>query len=264
MGDADRRARLAGGHVAARRGRLASTCRRLIEPESDREDVGAVPIPEGGQDLDGRRARRLGRRQGPRAHPRAPLRLGRLRGHPLLRDRPRPRGLPAHRAHAAPARSAKMCSWSCRTRSTRCARRRRRRSAPTARRLLHPPARVSAATASWGSFPLPAPPTRRSRSGRGAATSARRRQARRAGKISSIRASAPTPTPARQGARPLHQLQLATIEASTHGYDEAILLNEAGYVCEGTGENIFVVRDGKVVTPPVSTACSRASPATRS
>lgn len=45
---------------------------------------------------------------------------------------------------------------------------------------------------------------------------------------------------------------LAKIEALDHGYDEAIMLNEAGHVCEGTGENIFVVRDGVLMTPPVS------------
>jgi branched-chain amino acid aminotransferase len=44
----------------------------------------------------------------------------------------------------------------------------------------------------------------------------------------------------------------AKIEALDHGYDEAIILNEAGFVCEGTGENIFVVRDGILMTPPVS------------
>ncbi len=44
----------------------------------------------------------------------------------------------------------------------------------------------------------------------------------------------------------------ARMEANDHGYAEAILLNEAGYVCEGTGENIFVVRDELIVTPPVS------------
>jgi branched-chain amino acid aminotransferase len=44
----------------------------------------------------------------------------------------------------------------------------------------------------------------------------------------------------------------ARMEANDHGYAEAILLNEAGMVCEGTGENIFVVRDEIVVTPPVS------------
>jgi branched-chain amino acid aminotransferase len=42
------------------------------------------------------------------------------------------------------------------------------------------------------------------------------------------------------------------MEANDHGYAEAILLNEAGHVCEGTGENIFAVRDDLIVTPPVS------------
>ena len=37
-------------------------------------------------------------------------------------------------------------------------------------------------------------------------------------------------------------------EPDCHGYAEAILLNEAGYVCEGTGENIFVVKDGTMRT----------------
>lgn len=45
---------------------------------------------------------------------------------------------------------------------------------------------------------------------------------------------------------------LARIEANQHGYNEAILLNEEGRVCEGTGENLFVVRDGVISTPPVS------------
>lgn len=45
---------------------------------------------------------------------------------------------------------------------------------------------------------------------------------------------------------------MAKMEANDHGYAEAILLNEAGHVCEGTGENIFVVRDEVIMTPPVS------------
>jgi branched-chain amino acid aminotransferase len=44
----------------------------------------------------------------------------------------------------------------------------------------------------------------------------------------------------------------AKMEANDHGYAEGILLNEAGFVCEGTGENIFVVRDEVIMTPPVS------------
>ena len=40
--------------------------------------------------------------------------------------------------------------------------------------------------------------------------------------------------------------------ASARGATEAILLNTAGQVCEGTGTNVFVVHDGRVVTPPLS------------
>ena len=44
----------------------------------------------------------------------------------------------------------------------------------------------------------------------------------------------------------------AKLEAKEHGYAEAVMLNEAGYVCEGTGENLFVVRNGILSTPPLS------------
>ncbi|HTT95215.1 MAG TPA: branched-chain amino acid transaminase [Solirubrobacterales bacterium] len=43
---------------------------------------------------------------------------------------------------------------------------------------------------------------------------------------------------------------LAKTESANAGYDEAILLDERGFVCEGSGENIFVVRDGEILTPP--------------
>ncbi len=42
---------------------------------------------------------------------------------------------------------------------------------------------------------------------------------------------------------------LAKIEASKAGYEEAILLDHNSHVCEGTGENIFVVKKGKIATP---------------
>ncbi|MEG0072613.1 MAG: branched-chain amino acid transaminase [Raoultibacter sp.] len=45
---------------------------------------------------------------------------------------------------------------------------------------------------------------------------------------------------------------LAKLEAKSHGYAEAIMLNEAGLVCEGTGENLFIIRDGILSTPPLS------------
>ncbi|MGO9751210.1 MAG: branched-chain amino acid transaminase [Solirubrobacteraceae bacterium] len=43
---------------------------------------------------------------------------------------------------------------------------------------------------------------------------------------------------------------LAKIEASKAGYQEAILLDQHGYVCEGSGENVYVVREGRILTPP--------------
>jgi branched-chain amino acid aminotransferase len=42
---------------------------------------------------------------------------------------------------------------------------------------------------------------------------------------------------------------LARKEADDHGCDEAIFLTEDGYVCEGSAENIFIVRDGMIITP---------------
>ena len=42
---------------------------------------------------------------------------------------------------------------------------------------------------------------------------------------------------------------LAKVESVKAGYEEAILLDDHGYVCEGTGENVYVVRDGEIVTP---------------
>ena len=42
---------------------------------------------------------------------------------------------------------------------------------------------------------------------------------------------------------------LAKIEADKAGYEEAILLDSRGYVNEGTGENLFVVKNGKIATP---------------
>ncbi len=45
---------------------------------------------------------------------------------------------------------------------------------------------------------------------------------------------------------------LAKIEATELGYDEAIMLTDRGHVAEGSGENLFVVRDGVLSTPPPS------------
>jgi len=45
---------------------------------------------------------------------------------------------------------------------------------------------------------------------------------------------------------------LAKIEANNAGADEALILDINGYICEATGENIFIVKDGKLYTPPRS------------
>ncbi len=42
---------------------------------------------------------------------------------------------------------------------------------------------------------------------------------------------------------------LAKIESEKAGYEEGILLDQRGMVCEGTGENLFIVKDGKIATP---------------
>jgi branched-chain amino acid aminotransferase len=45
--------------------------------------------------------------------------------------------------------------------------------------------------------------------------------------------------------------QLIKMEAMANGYSEGIALDTSGYVSEGSGENIFVIRDGKLLTPPL-------------
>jgi branched-chain amino acid aminotransferase len=58
--------------------------------------------------------------------------------------------------------------------------------------------------------------------------------------------------PAAKGTGMYINSSMAKIEALKAGYDEAILLSPQGYVSECTGENLFVVRRGKIITPPLS------------
>jgi branched-chain amino acid aminotransferase len=48
---------------------------------------------------------------------------------------------------------------------------------------------------------------------------------------------------------------LAKVESINAGYDEAIMLNAAGYLADGSGENVFTVRGGVLSTPPISAGC---------
>jgi branched-chain amino acid aminotransferase len=72
-------------------------------------------------------------------------------------------------------------------------------------------------------------------------------------KISSWRRQDPNIIPPAAKATGLYiNSSLAKVEALKAGYDEAILLNSQGWVSECTGENIFVVKDGRIITPPLS------------
>ena len=62
-----------------------------------------------------------------------------------------------------------------------------------------------------------------------------------------------TPPQAKMGGNYLNSI-IATQEAKRNGFDEAILLDHGGNVSEAPGENIFIVRDGKISTPPVSSS----------
>ncbi len=70
--------------------------------------------------------------------------------------------------------------------------------------------------------------------------------------ISSWKRIAPNTLPAlAKAASNYMNSQLIRMEAHTNGYAEGIALDEAGYISEGSGENIFVIRDGKIHTPPL-------------
>ncbi|MBV9661958.1 MAG: branched-chain amino acid transaminase [Acidimicrobiales bacterium] len=58
--------------------------------------------------------------------------------------------------------------------------------------------------------------------------------------------------PAAKGTGMYINSSMAKVEALKSGYDEAILLSPQGYVSECTGENLFVVRHGRIITPPLS------------
>jgi len=70
--------------------------------------------------------------------------------------------------------------------------------------------------------------------------------------VSSWNRIAPNTLPAlaKAGANYMNS-QLIRMEAHANGYAEGIALDEAGYVSEGSGENLFVVRDGRLLTPPL-------------
>jgi branched-chain amino acid aminotransferase len=58
--------------------------------------------------------------------------------------------------------------------------------------------------------------------------------------------------PAAKGTGMYINSSMAKVEALKGGYDEAVLLSPQGYVSECTGENLFIVKGGRIITPPVS------------
>jgi len=74
-------------------------------------------------------------------------------------------------------------------------------------------------------------------------------------KVSSWNKSAPNTVPslAKAGGNYLNS-QLAKMEAVADGFDEGIMLDVFGYVSEGSAENIFMVRNGVIFTPPTSSS----------
>jgi len=64
---------------------------------------------------------------------------------------------------------------------------------------------------------------------------------------------ASTPTQAKMGGNYLNSI-IATQEAKRNGFDEAILLDHNGNVSEAPGENIFIVRDGQLLTPSLASS----------
>ena len=62
-----------------------------------------------------------------------------------------------------------------------------------------------------------------------------------------------TPPQAKMGGNYLNSI-IATQEAKRSGFDEAILLDHNGNVSEAPGENIFIVREGQLITPPLSSS----------
>jgi branched-chain amino acid aminotransferase len=73
--------------------------------------------------------------------------------------------------------------------------------------------------------------------------------------VSSWQRMAPNTFPARaKSAANYMNSQLIKMEAVTNGFAEGIALDIDGFVCEGSGENVFLVKDGVVFTPPLSSS----------
>ena len=128
------------------------------------------------------------------------------------------------------------------------------RARQQARVVLHPADRVLRLASRWASRRSRIRCSSRSPRGRGVRTSAptgskRASASRRRRTRTTIRTSR---CAARRPCRNYAVSILANQEATHDGYEEAMLLDPQGYVCQGSGENVFIVRDGKLHTPDLS------------
>ena len=253
------------------------TCRRCRRPRS------ATPSPatsaqkgcrsdadhQDREDLDGWRAGRLGRRPHPHPHPHPPLRRAVCsRASGPTRPMPGPAVFRLTDHITRLFNSAKIFLIDIPfTPGGRSSRRPRRRCGSTGCPSATSGPSSTSATARWGSTRCPARcnvsiavwPWGAYLGDEGIANGVRM-------KISSWQRHDPNAMPpAAKGTGMYINSSMAKIEALKAGYDEAILLSPQGYVSECTGENIFVVKGGRIITPPhVGRALWRASPRARS
>ena len=120
---------------------------------------------------------------------------------------------------------------------------------------------LPAATARWAFTRSQLRSKSSSPSGPGAPTSARTAETRHPGQgFFPCRVSSASLIPGTKASGQYLNSILAKTESAKAGYEKAILLDERGMVCEGSGENIFMVKEGKVYTPPQSLRSSTGSP----
>ena len=142
---------------------------------------------------------------------------------------------PVHRRRARTTRSSPACARTSSSPATSG------RSPSTARmRWALPPSRIRCAS--------------RSPRGPGAPTSAPRASRKAsASRTSSFTHHHPNITMCNAKAVSNYTVSILANQEATHdGYEEAMLLDPQGYVCQGSGENVFIVRDGKLHTPDLS------------
>ena len=228
-------------------------CSRIWTRHAARPRHRSADRGEGRVHLDERRVRRLGRRQGPRPQPRAPLRHRRLRGHPLP-TRPSAGRRSFAIASTSSGSQSRPSSTTCRCPTS--VEELREATHELIRRnglaqLLHPPARLPRLRRDG---PLRADGADR-RDGRGLALGRLPRrggQAQRDPRQGLLLAAdlARRPDPAREGVGPVPELDpRQDREPPRPATTRRSCSTTRGMVCEGSGENIFVVRDGEIVTP---------------